>query len=261
MLGITTYQEALRALGALTDDGEGAHVRIREHAARALVELASGDHTLLIGAAELEQIVLASRARRGEHTPASAVSDVLRSVGLALDESAALQVTVDLSGEGLDVAFTDTNGRPGMLTYAANELDDLRRAAAARRKGDPLSKILILHADAEAAAPLREVLVAEFAVQALPSVYARAVAEASEPPDAIVAHTGRAPAALLEAVRVLRTTPQTARVPTVVLAAQDAGLDPAAAFACGADDLLLEPVQPAQLRARLRTWLLRRRPC
>jgi CheY-like chemotaxis protein len=260
VLGITTYQEALRALGGLARPEDA--VRIREHPSRALVELSESDHSRLIGANELEQIVVASRARRGANpgvATASAISDVLRSVGLALDEMHALQVTVELSPAGLRVDYIEPTGRPGELTYAADELIALRNAAAARRKGDPLSRILILHADADAAAPLREVLVAEFAVQSLPTVYARAVAEASEPPDAILAHTGHVPDALLEAVRLLRAAPKTADVPTVVLAAVDAGLDPSAAFAVGADDLLLEPVQPALLRARLRTWLLRRK--
>jgi DNA-binding response OmpR family regulator len=44
----------------------------------------------------------------------------------------------------------------------------------------------------------------------------------------------------------------------MVISSPEAELDPADAFASGADDLLPTPYAPAQLRARLRTWLLRR---
>jgi DNA-binding response OmpR family regulator len=43
-----------------------------------------------------------------------------------------------------------------------------------------------------------------------------------------------------------------------MVGAPSAGLDSDAAFAAGADDVLQEPMMPAQLRARLRTSLLRR---
>jgi two-component system cell cycle response regulator len=91
-------------------------------------------------------------------------------------------------------------------------------------------------------------------VQSLPTAYARAVAEAGSLPDAIIADAGPE---TLDALLTLRASPRTAHVPVVVIASSEAGLDPAAAFEAGADDLLPAPVQPAQLRARLRTWLLR----
>ena len=69
------------------------------------------------------------------------------------------------------------------LTYAGDELEALTRAAAARRKGQPLRRVLILRSSAAAAAPVVEVLVAEFAVQVLPRLYARWVAATAEPPE------------------------------------------------------------------------------
>ena len=118
--------------------------------------------------------------------------------------------------------------------------------------------MLILHADPASAAPLRELLVAEFAVQSLPTVYARAVAEAGEPPHVVLTEAGTAPRDAIEAVEALRASDRTASIPIVIIAGPEALLDPADAFAAGADDLLPTPYQPAQLRARLRTWLLRR---
>jgi DNA-binding response OmpR family regulator len=104
-----------------------------------------------------------------------------------------------------------------------------------------------------------ELLVAEFAVQALPVMYARAVARAAQPPDLVLAQAEGEPGPTVEAIQTLRTGKRMASVPIVVLAAPDTRLDPGATFDAGADDILQEPVQPAQLRARLRTWLLRRR--
>src|SRR5207237_5475296 len=118
-----------------------------------------------------------------------------------------------------------------------------------------LKRVLILHADADAAVAvrgLRELLVAEFAVQALPTVYARSVGEAGETPEVVLAHAGGDPPAVLQALHALRRARRTTDVPVIVLARPDAGLDPAAAFGDGADDVLFEPVQPAQLRARVR---------
>jgi PleD family two-component response regulator len=185
----------------------------------------------------------------------------LRSAGLALDELEATCIDVELRAGVLRVGFADRGNGNGRreLHYASDDLDELRRAAAARRKGEPLHRVLILHTDAAAAAPIRELLVAEFAVQSLPTVYARAVAEAADPPDAVLAEAGGAPAAAIEAVEALRASDRTSSVPIVMLGDPEMGLDPARAFAAGADDVLPMPYQPAQLRARLRTWLLRAR--
>jgi DNA-binding response OmpR family regulator len=100
--------------------------------------------------------------------------------------------------------------------------------------------------------------VAEFAVQVLPWLYAPAVAQAGEPPDAIVARAVVDPRAMLHVVRTLRDSTRTMHTPILMVGAPSAGLDAEAAFAAGADDVLQEPIMPAQLRARLRTSLLRR---
>jgi DNA-binding response OmpR family regulator len=119
--------------------------------------------------------------------------------------------------------------------------------------------VLILQASLESATPVLELLVAEFAVQALPILYARAVARAAQPPDLVLAQVNGEPGPTVDAIQTLRSGKRTASVPIVILASEASGLDPGEAFAAGADDLLQEPVLPAQLRARLRTWLLRRR--
>jgi PleD family two-component response regulator len=195
--------------------------------------------------------VVASVAQRGDHRGAGETADVLRAVGLALDELRAMDVCLALAPERLTVRFADAHARAHELTYAGDELEALRRAAAARRNGQPLRRVLILHGDPDRVVPLVELLVAEFAVQALPTPYARAIAATAEPPDLVLAQTTTG---TLEAVRTLRAGRHTRGVPILVLGdATDAGQ----LFAAGADDVLQEPVQPAQLRARIRTSLLR----
>jgi PleD family two-component response regulator len=138
-----------------------------------------------------------------------------------------------------------------------DELDALRQSAAARRNGQPLRRVLILQGGQDSANALIGLLVAEFAVQALPTPYARAIAASGEPPDVVLAQVSPG---TVEALRVLRAGKRTADVPILALASPELVLDARELFEAGADDLLQEPVQPAQLRARLRTWLLRARP-
>jgi CheY-like chemotaxis protein len=249
MLGLTSYQEALRAVGRIVR--EPGDVRIVEHAAEGWLEVITPARTLHFDAAQLEEIVLGSVAKRGEHRPAGEASDLLRTVGLALDEVHALDVCIALSSRELNVRYSDQSGHPRELNYAADELDSLRRSAAARRNGQPLRRILILQAGPETASRLSELLVAEFAVQSLPMPYARAIAASSEPPDLVVAQLCDGTA---EAVNVLRSGTKTAQVPVLVLGSGGPEM-----FVLGADDVLQEPVQPAQLRARIRTLLLRGR--
>jgi CheY-like chemotaxis protein len=254
VLGLTSYQEALRALGRLADSS--AELRIVEKAEDGWLEVATLRRSRQLSRAELEDLVVASLARRGEHRPAGDVADLLRAVGQALDQLHALDVCLELTGERLNVRFNDRNARAHELTYAGDELEALRRAAAARRNGQPLRRILVLQTDAEAAAPLVELLVAEFAVQALPTRYARALADSGEPPDLVLAQVS---GETLDALGSLRAGPGTAQVPILALAGAESDINGSELFAAGADDVLQEPVQPAQLRARLRTWLLRGR--
>jgi CheY-like chemotaxis protein len=254
VLGVTTYQEALRALGSRA----GADFRLIERPEQACIELTSDGAHSEISASALQELIASSKARRGSRSTATTTADVLRSLGLALDELSALGIQLVLCADVLDVQFRTPSGAIHELSYAGEELEALRQAAAARRKGHPLRRILILHGDAEHAAPLRELLLAEFAVQALPTNYARAVAEAGPPPDVVLAEASQEARPTLDALRALRASPRTAAVPIMVISSPQAQLDPEEAFACGADDLLPMPYQPAQLRARLRTWLLRR---
>ncbi len=255
MLGLTSYQEALRALGRLAD--QATELRIVEHAESASLELASPRGSRRIGAVELEEIVVLSLAQRGDHRAAGEIADVLRSVGQALDQLHAREVCLVLSPERLSVRFSDQHDRSHELTYAGEELEALRRAAAARRNGQPLRRILILQAGPDSAADLVELLLAEFAVQALPVRYARAVALSAEPPDIILVQVADE---TLAALTALRSGQGTVNVPIVALAGAESDITVAGVLvAAGADDLLQEPVLPAQLRARIRTWLLRGR--
>jgi CheY-like chemotaxis protein len=250
MLGLASYQDALRALGRRFE--AAAEVQIVERADLACVEITTSQGSHRLGPPDLEEVVIASHAHRGEQRAAGPVSDLLRSVGLALDDLHARDISLELKPDALTVRFSD--GRE--LTYAGEELDALRRSAAARRNGQPLKRVLILQADVNSALHLRELLVAEFAVQALPTPLARAVVAAAEAPDLVLAQTS---SATVEALQMLRAGAHTAAVPILVVAGRDHVLDQTEYFGAGADDLLQEPIQPALLRARVRTWLLRGR--
>lgn len=258
MLGLTSYQEALRAIGALL--GSDRPLSLLEQVDRASVEITTSSARRTLSAAELEELVLSDAARRGDQRPAGTVSDLLRAVGRALDELNATNVTLQLAHDTLNVRFRDPHQADHELTYAGDELEALTRAAAARRNGQPLRRVLILHASAAAAAAIVEVLVAEFAVQALPMLYARAVAAAAEPPDLVLAHAAADLDPTLDAITELRAGTRTRTVPLLLLAQSGMPLaNLTRAVGDGAaDDLLEEPVQPAQLRARVRTWMLRK---
>ena len=256
MLGVTSYQEALRALGRLV--GASTEICMIEHSEDGCLDLEMFSGSRRIDTVELEDIVVASLTHRGEHRPSgSPNSDVLRSVGLALDELHARDIRLAVNAERLEARFADPGGGSHTLSYVGDELEALRRAAVGRRNGEPLSRILILQVDPRSAEAAAELLVAEFAVQRLPMPYARAVAAATDAPDLIMAQAAEC---TLEALHTLRSGQRTAAVPVLVLGGPEMDVGPGQLFAAGADDLLLEPYQPAQLRARIRTWLLRRRP-
>jgi CheY-like chemotaxis protein len=248
VLGLTSYQDALRALGRLFE--ADAALQIVERASFGRVDVLTSQGAQQFGRTDLEEAVVASHAHRGEQRPAGPVSDLLRSVGLALDELRARDIRLELSADRLSVRFSE--GRE--LRYVGEELEALRRSSAARRNGQPLKRVLILQAGADSGLHLRELLVAEFAVQALPTPLARAAVAAAEPPDLVLAQTS---SGTLDAIGTLRAGAHTAEVPIVVVAGPEPGLEPTPYFGAGADDVLQEPVQPALLRARVRTWLLR----
>ncbi|HEY0583764.1 MAG TPA: hypothetical protein VGE94_16400 [Chloroflexota bacterium] len=257
MLGLTSYQEALRALGSVLESFD--QLRIAEHPTEASVEITTPRSNRHLGAAQLEELVLTSHARRGDRRAAGSLSDLLRAVGRALDELHASDVCLQLATDTLTVTFRDEHASAHELTYAGEELEALRRAAVARRNGQPLRRVLVLQGGAQSTSPIVELLIAEFAVQALPTLYARAVAAGAEPPDLILALGGPDLAATIGAIEALRTGQRTSGVPIVVMAVAATPADSlSAAFAAGADDLLPDPTLPAQLRARLRTWMLRK---
>src|SRR5436309_3096512 len=84
-------------------------------------------------------------------------------------------------------------------------------------------------------AHLREPLVAEFAVQTVPTLYARAVASGSDGPDLILTQLSEA---TVEAIQTLRSGSRSAELPVVVVAGTDRAVDPGPLFGAGADDLL-----------------------
>src|SRR5205814_2673128 len=133
MLGVTTYQEALRALGRLV--GQATELQLVEHVDPASVELVVVDGRRSMSASDLEQIVVTSLAHRGEGLPAGETADLLRSVGRALDELQASRVGLVLSAQQLNVTFCDPRGRSHELGYGGDELVALRRSAVARRNG------------------------------------------------------------------------------------------------------------------------------
>jgi CheY-like chemotaxis protein len=278
LLGITTHQEALRALGGLLDreraitfNGEGPQgaplpgsLRIAEQPESAIVGVQMDGVRREIGIAELKELVTGSRAQRGSEAASQGgpLSDLLRAVGYALDELNAVAIALDITPNTLRTRFKISEPERGFvereLTYANDELASLRRAAAARRKGDPLRRILILHGARAATASVRELLLAEFAVEHLPSIYAASVAEAGEAPHLVLLHLAGDEPQALKAIEVLKRSNGTSTVPVIVIAAEGSAFDTSAAFEAGADDFVAEPVTPAILRARIRTWMLRR---
>jgi len=252
MLGVTSYQEALRTLGRLAD--QAGMLSIREHAEYGFAEIDTGDAAFEIDAAELEEIVTGSVAQRGRHQAAGSASDTLRAIGQMLDELHAVDLCLDLDSRRLCLRFSDERAAVHELTYAGDELLALQRAAAARRNRQPLSRVLVLQARPDSAACILKALVPEFAVQILPMRYAAAVAQSADPPNLVLMQVSEC---LPDALRALRLGSRTAELPVVVLASPEHETAASELFAAGADDLLQEPVQPAQLRARLRTWLLR----
>src|ERR1051326_6762178 len=125
MLGLTSYQEALRALGRLA--GQATEVQIVEDAESGWLEFTARGSTRRIDAAELEDIVVSSVAQRGKHRGAGETADVLRAVGLALDELHALGVCLVVGQERLSVRDmmlkTKPEGAAGALLGMA-ERDD-----------------------------------------------------------------------------------------------------------------------------------------
>src|SRR5688572_30721632 len=61
----------------------------------------------------------------------------------------------------------------------------------------------------------------------------------------------------LEACQQMRALPDFQDVPIVMLTANNEEADARSAFDAGANDYLIKPFSVTQLRARLRTWLLR----
>lgn len=282
MLGVGTYQEVLRSIGGMLDrehalgwppgdqggtpaglpaSGLASRVVLAEDAAGGAVSLAAAGRLRRLNAATVEAMVLASRARRGAGGLGGGPrTDVLRAAGFALDQLGATDVRIALRPSKLTVRFREEPGGPHrQVVYAGDDLAALRIAAAGRRKGDALRRIVILHESA--ATPLREQLAAEYAVEGAPCSYAPAVVAADDAPDlAIVYVAGEGERAQwVQAGRMIRRSPRRREVPLLLVTAPGVHVRPDDRQAAGVDDVLSEPFAPALLRARIRTWLLRGR--
>lgn len=283
MLGVTSYREALRMLGGFVEqqenvvvpptDGPGSvedaqileglprslAIEEQPEEARVVVQVNGEEHILDLPA--LEALVLEGPSHRGKMTRRDGLlTDVLRAVGQAFDEMQASGVRISLSPAGVEAVLGySAHGHDQHLTYTADDLIALERAAASRRRGGPPQRVLILHDHGQFTGVLRGVLISEFSVQDLGLVYSQSVTQARNPAEIILLHfTGTEPLqTLLEHIRVLKEAPGTQAIPVVVLAAASALTDPSMIFQAGADDLVMEPYAPALLRARLRTWFLR----
>lgn len=282
MLGVGTYQEVLRSIGGMLDrehafggpadatgstpaglppSGPAGRVVLAEDASAGAVSLAAAGRLRRLNAATLEAMVLASRARRGAGGLGGGPrTDVLRAAGFALDQLGATDVRIALRPSKLTVRFRQQpGGLHRQVVYAGDDLAALRVAAAGRRKGDALRRIVILHESV--ATHLQEQLAAEYAVEGAPCSYAPAVAAADEAPDmAIVYVTGEDDRAQwVQAGRMIRRSPRRREVPLLLVTAPGVHVRPDDSQAAGVDDVLSEPFAPALLRARIRTWLLRGR--
>ncbi|MBI2755913.1 MAG: response regulator transcription factor [Chloroflexi bacterium] len=285
---MTSYRDALRALGSILDveharvvalrpfpgaSGSAsplpAHLSVLEDKQQGFVAVRLGGFEMELSARRVEELVLESRALRGAAAAVqtgSPVADMLRSVGAALDELHAGCIAVNLRPDGLEVTYSVDAGCADQhrLAYAREELPVLCQTTAAQRRGEALRRILILHQDPRDADPLRASLLAEFAVETVPTHFAKAVAQGNEAPDLAVVYVSATqdPEQVLDALRTLGggSSPTGAAMPIVVVTAPGAALDTPKAFAAGAHDVLHEPVAPAILRARLRTWMLRGLP-
>ncbi|MBI4492895.1 MAG: hypothetical protein HY690_08900 [Chloroflexi bacterium] len=273
-LSATTYQEALRSLGALLDrerqtllaQGMAAaqqplpgHLVLAEHAVEGALMLAVDDRVRRFDAAGIEAIVLATRTRRGlPGAEAGPISDLLRAVGSALDDLSAEAIHVDLRPDLLRVRFHDGSvGLERELVYSHDDLQALREAAAARRKGVRARRLIVLHEDPAAARHLQAALAAEFAVESVPTSYASAVAAAEVAPDLALVCAAHDGDASLRAVATLRSAPRSQPLPILVVLPSGHPLSPSAVRGAGADEVLVEPLAAAQVRATLRGWCLR----
>jgi CheY-like chemotaxis protein len=268
VLGVAGFQEALRAIGGdvdrlvATGHGHDTSRTVRVEygpAADSLVVDVDGEIRRL-EAHELQELVKQARAARGTAAGSGTYSDLLRSAGLALDELGAVEVTIALQPASLVVRYRGaSSAEAGELAYAGEELEALRLSAAQRRTGNPLRRVLILRQEFGTASHIRALLVAEFAVEDLAARYASAAADAPELPHLVILHLGSAAPRRegLGTVQTFRSAARTAGIPILVVGGPGIGDLAQEVFGVGAQDYLLEPFAPAQLRARVRTLILR----
>ena len=80
------------------------------------------------------------------------------------------------------------------------------------------------------------------------------------PPDVIVLDWMLPNVSGIELCRQLKSTPETARIPVIMLSARSEEVDRVRGLETGADDYVVKPYSMAELLARLRTQLRRTRP-
>src|SRR5690349_24986282 len=126
MLGLTTYQEALRAIGRLA--GASTNFRLIERLDTRTVDVRIGGDDHILGAEDLELLIMASIARRGERRPAGPTADLLRAIGFALDELQARGICIALEPDQLTVQYSGPEGMSRDLSYGVQELEARREA-------------------------------------------------------------------------------------------------------------------------------------
>ncbi len=119
-------------------------------------------------------------------------------------------------------------------------------------------KALIADDDAALRSLVAAVLALDFdqVIEAAGGVEARSAAQ-QEVPDLVLLDVNMPTLDGLEVCRQLRSVPAFAQVPIVMLTARDTQSEVRDGFAAGASDYMVKPFSSSQLRARVRTWLLR----
>jgi DNA-binding response OmpR family regulator len=100
---------------------------------------------------------------------------------------------------------------------------------------------------------------AEFAVDIVPSGYGALSRLGASVPDALVLSTTLPDLSGWELCRVVRSRSRTAYLPMILLGAPSSGVGPVNALELGADDYVTKPFDVAELEARLRAVMRRRR--
>lgn len=124
-----------------------------------------------------------------------------------------------------------------------------------RRTGSP--KVLLVERDASVAGQVRELLSDDLDVIQASTMTDIVRAAEAERPDLVLLGVTDDDTDSVAACRALRACPAVRETPIIVLATPGRPEQVVAAFEAGANDYIVRPFAPAQLRAKTHTWLLR----